>query len=731
MTREVFAQLHQDACNEIVQHHLHSALDIIHHLVDEIHINHCSDELTRIERSYMAMLDFLSTGANDEGRLAMQEKMAQEAFILLNAVDAFYRVHGVNDFFAQCHSQSEKDAFLMVGKLLSEHEEQKLTPAFYALVSDKVFNTIVADFCLQRSDKEILTQLLQTKHENSFMQHLVQLVISALTLSLWEHFDPSKLELLLMATHHAHSLVGLAATLLRHHQAIRLWPQLEEDIRETLAQPDHQELMAHINREMLMSTKSEEIEKKVKEELLPKIMDAMSDERVRLGFMGDEEEEDDFERMMKKAQADNNPRVEKKKKDLMNAAMQFMNLHQEGVDINMDMFVNSMRLPFFRKLSNWFQPFFPEHPEIADFTYPNDKPNTLLKMLFEQGSICDIDRYALVLMIGQTMKSSPLASMLAQMENSAREAEAVLGSDFMRHHATPKDEVTSAVRTLYRFFTKSNWRSGTVNLFDCSLNFNQNTYLACAYRNNAEVLKRVGTVMAKYGKPSDALDYLKRYTELEGASVDTLQQMAYCQEREGNYRQAANLLAQADMLAPSDSHTLGLLLGCYTHLGMQENRLDCLEQLEQLLPTSTKITVETGLCLMKLERWKDAAQRFYKLELEEKKMVPSQRAIAWCSFKQRKYETALAYYQKLIDTPAVARHEDFLNAGHTAWLLGDTKRAISLYLLYITRYAREAKQPNDLLAPFDHDKAELMAHGIDANDIDLMHDIIEHKSKQA
>lgn len=301
MTRDVFAQLHQDACKEIIQHHLHSALNIIHHLVDEIHIIPCSDELTRIERSYMAMLDFLSTGASDDGRLVMQEKMAQDSYILLNMVDAYYRVHQVNDFFSQCYSKSEREAYTWVENLLhGASNDERLTPERYALMSDKIFNTIVSDFRLGRPAKESLMQLLQSEHEDPFLQHLTTLVISALTLSLWEHFDPHKLALLLSSAQHARSLVGIVTTLMRHSDAIRLWPELEAGIQEVLSQPDKQELMAHINREMLMSTKSEELEKKVKEELLPKIMDAMSDERVRLGFMAEEEEEDDFERMMKR-----------------------------------------------------------------------------------------------------------------------------------------------------------------------------------------------------------------------------------------------------------------------------------------------------------------------------------------------------------------------------------------------------------------------------------------------
>lgn len=732
MTREVFVQLAQEAYDELVSQHLYGAIEILRHLAAEVRDENLNNELTHIERSYTAMLDYLSTGGKDEGRIQMHQKMIQSAFVLLNALDSVYRVRHIDDYFSQCYSNSLSEVFEMLEELLTKGEMvENLTPQGYSPLSEQLFNTIVSDFCFNTRQAEMVLTMLQTEYANPFMQHLTQVVLSALTLSLWSHFDYRKLTILICARHHARALVGLATTLMRHEEAIRLWPEVEQALHEALDDPHTQEFLAQVNRELLMSAKSEELERKVKDELLPKIMDAVSDERVRLGFIadGDDEEEDDFERIMRQSKAAHDPNVEKKKKDLMQAAMQFMNLHEEGVDINVEMFVNAMRLPFFRKLSNWFQPYFPEHPEIESLTFPNGKPNVLFKLL-QQSEKGDIDQYAFVLMLGQSIKSPAIQSVISTIEMTAKEAEAVRGGAYNSEPVSVKTQITSAVRTLYRFFTKSKWRTGTKNLFELPLNFLHNLYLSRIYAHNEKLLQQLGNVMAKYGAPSDALEYLKRYSAIEGASVETLQLMASCYEREGNYRQAAALLEQADVLSPDDSHTIGLLLACYTQLGMQERRLECLEQLERLMPSSAKITVETGLCLMKLERWKEAAQRFYKLELEDKKIVPSKRAIAWCSFKQKKYETALRYYESLINNGKSLRYEDFLNAAHTCWLRNETKRAIDLYLLFIARYVREAKEPKDLLAPFDKDRSELITHGVRAEDIDIMHDILMHKFAQ-
>ena len=153
--------------------------------------------------------------------------------------------------------------------------------------------------------------------------------------------------------------------------------------------------------------------------------------------------------------------------------------------------------------------------------------------------------------------------------------------------------------------------------------------------------------------------------------------------------------------------------------------LGCLEKLVIINPGDARLISETGLCLMQLGRYEEAANRFYELEYKGERVLPSWRAIAWCNFKMGRLEQADKYYRKILQHEK-ATWEDYLNAGHTAWCRKQTPEAVALYRQYIERY-RQKKNAEGAspLKPFDDDREELLQHGIPSLDIDLMHDLLQ------
>lgn len=128
---------------------------------------------------------------------------------------------------------------------------------------------------------------------------------------------------------------------------------------------------------------------------------------------------------------------------------------------------------------------------------------------------------------------------------------------------------------------------------------------------------------------------------------------------------------------------------------------------------------------MQLERYEEAAQRFYELEYKGERVVPSWRAIAWCNFKMGRLEQADKYYRKILQQDKVT-WEDYLNAGHTTWCLKQTTEAIAHYRNYLQLYRSKRKDTTQpLLSPFDEDRKELLLHGLNDLDISLMRDILQ------
>ena len=118
--------------------------------------------------------------------------------------------------------------------------------------------------------------------------------------------------------------------------------------------------------------------------------------------------------------------------------------------------------------------------------------------------------------------------------------------------------------------------------------------------------------------------------------------------------------------------------------------------------------------------YNEALKCFYKVDyLDDSNKV--WRPIAWCSFLTGKYDQARNYYKKIIaDQPSA---QDFLNAGHTEWVLQNIKGAMSFYLQAVE------KESGDFLKfkeEFDKDIPDLIVAGIEDTEIFLMLDQLRY-----
>ena len=162
---------------------------------------------------------------------------------------------------------------------------------------------------------------------------------------------------------------------------------------------------------------------------------------------------------------------------------------------------------------------------------------------------------------------------------------------------------------------------------------------------------------------------------------------------------------------------LELLAHCDKHISEREERLQCLLELEKRHPEDLRLIQETGLALIQEKKYDEALQRFFHLEVMEKHLHGSARAIAWCSMMTGNLKRAERYYQKLMDWEGGPSWEDLLNAGHCAWLNGDPVEASRLYNKYQSMH-------QDGLHAFDNDHDTLVYLGLSADDISLMRDTI-------
>ena len=83
-----------------------------------------------------------------------------------------------------------------------------------------------------------------------------------------------------------------------------------------------------------------------------------------------------------------------------------MDMQKKGSDIYFGGFSQMKRFPFFYDISNWFTPFFFEHPDIIHFV-KRAKGNKFLEKMMRVGPFCDSDKYSFVIAFQQVMEQIP------------------------------------------------------------------------------------------------------------------------------------------------------------------------------------------------------------------------------------------------------------------------------------------------------------------------------------
>jgi tetratricopeptide (TPR) repeat protein len=203
-----------------------------------------------------------------------------------------------------------------------------------------------------------------------------------------------------------------------------------------------------------------------------------------------------------------------------------------------------------------------------------------------------------------------------------------------------------------------------------------------------------------------------------GNKVDFLRKEGYVLQKSKAYDEALKVYQKANIIEPDTPWIEKRLATCYRMTGAYEEALEMYLKIDEKDGGSASNTYYTGICQMELNRYDEALNTFFRLDFDESNSVRAWRGIAWCSFLADKLEQAMRYYNKVIEAkPGI---DDYMNAGHVAWCMGDIKQAVSLY----RKVAAMVDNKDQLSIMFEEDCFYLVMKGIDDDDIALMTDLL-------
>ena len=544
-----------------------------------------------------------------------------------------------------------------------------------------------------------------------------QLVVSAITLSAVQHFCFQKFRVLSevyrQSTDEAvrqRALVGWVLTLGIDCPLGNLFTELGDQLSSLLSDARTAAELAELQMQLVYCQQADADRDTIQKEILP---DIMSGSKLKMnGGSLVEDDNDSLDDIL-------HPEASEQAIERMEQSMQRMvEMQKQGADIYFGGFSQMKRFPFFNDLSNWFVPFYPQHPDISS-TWQKTRASKFLKTITRVGAFCDSDKYSFVLAFNQVLDRLP-ANILKMVEQGEATAMPIGGEVAIGDQQEPAFIRRVYLQDLYRFYRLFPARSEFCNPFAEAFRF-------LFFANplfSLPSLGQQGVAIARFLMKRHRYDDAKRvlvnvssdcrdlhYHLLMGATLQHLP--------EDSCFSAADSFQQALLLQPDNERALSGLARSLFASEHYEAALKHYTRLLELKPDDRSYQLNAAVCQLSIGQSEEALKLLYKLSYLHPDDIAVSRVMAWTLTRTGKYEQADKHYCQLL---ALEHPEatDMLNYGYCLWLKGDISTAIGMFRQFLSSRGDE---PFDLSREFMHTEHRLLAdHGISDDEIQLMTD---------
>jgi len=193
-------------------------------------------------------------------------------------------------------------------------------------------------------------------------------------------------------------------------------------------------------------------------------------------------------------------------------------------------------------------------------------------------------------------------------------------------------------------------------------------------------------------------------------SIHLWQKIGYAQQKQGKYEAARKMFEKVLTLQDDDEWTLQHIAICCMKDGLEEEALVYYDRLIALNPDKLKYTFLKAQCLSTLERYDDALQLFFKLDMLEPDEISHKRGLGWCALMLGKVDVALRYSEEVaLSKEATLR--DYMNYAHSLLVNKRRAEAVKYYKksqLFNAKYIDSIS----LYTDFSEDTAILIEKGL-------------------
>jgi len=725
MTRKEIENKYHELARDVFGGRLSFALDSMKELIKQSTRSEYFYELESIEKNYKNLLKYAYGGSADPQRDKILRSISASILNLADELNSHLledtypvkrqiRIRLEEEFGTDPSAISAKIDEIFFSHEVSELLDSEKVPT---PVSDSIFKLIWLSQKLIDSYIKLIRHFNQDKDVE---WHEKCLVVSVLTLSLLNFFDPQKLELLSefilkreeQVYHRA--LTGLVLALIRYDDRIAYYPSVIKLIEDLGKEEDIRKDVEAIILQLLMAGETERITKEFEEEVLPdmqKMMPKIGD-KLQLDEVVEEDDQEEQNPVWKEM-IDEVP-------GLFEKIEKFSKMQMEGADVFMSTFAMLKRFDFFNTMSHWFVPFYHNHPALHPAGQEDeDIRQRLMGGLEKAFYICNSDKYSFALnfqaipLQQRSMIVTHFEAELEQMKEMASEEEIV--DPAMISNAI----FTQYIQDLYRFFKLYPNKTEFDDIFQWELRFNRLKF----YRKFSDEKTFTEQLAAFYFSKDHWEEAIAMYSFMEtlGLSSNQLyQKLGYAWQKMGHWQEAREAYRKAELFDTDRLWILKKLAWCSIKLNDFTNALEYINEALKLQPENLNLHSQAGQCHLNLKAYEEAIKNYTQVRYFSPGNLKALRPIGYSHFILGNMEQAAEAYQEILESTEVPGPYDLMNAGHVTLCQGEREKALNFYKAALDQ---EGMNNEMFIEAFREDAPYLQQHGITEEEIPLL---IEH-----
>ncbi len=729
MTPTQIHKLYKNIIHLISEKKMVEALHNLSLLNQEYHSTEIDNKVEDITQRYTYLLNYFVEGVNDPERNRILEKIISDTFLITCKLRELLLVRDSNNFeFSQMRyfpfSEQRKSEQLLKQLNRTERlqdiedgemhqERRKEIEVEFENALGYLFNAFwLSSNDLKTAFNGIYTTIIADENSESIVKSML---VSALTFSLWRTFDEKKMLMLLDACNVADSecsqraLVGLVFVLAKYNAFIPYFPKIKNRLSLLVDDDDKVDSLQNIFFQIIATTETEKISRKLQEEIYPELMKLKPIiEDTKIDQLLNTDEWDELNPEWKDTL---------KSSGVYDKMEEFAELQKSGSDVYMSTFAQMKSYPFFNTFSNWLLPFDINHSSIESILGNDEK--SIFSVFLDAPVMCNSDKYS----FGLSMLNMPemQRNMMKQNFSEAADQLKETQKSELVNGESKKFKVVSKhyIQDLFRLFKLHSKRKDFSDMFSVSLWLHK-TYLFDLLGGNSDIKKSVAEYYFSKKLYQQALELYVEIENEEKSNAEFYQRMGYCYQQTSQLVQALEAYKKSDLIQSDDFWTLRKIAMCYRLLGDYENATHFYQELKRLRPNNISVRLQLVDCLNKTNQIKEALEELTELNKEYPNHDKILRKTVYVALIDNNLAQA-NYFQSIMFEQGHLLAEDYLFAGHIAWIMNRSKEAMEHYKKMFETFNFDVKEMNEL---FEKNNKILFNNGVEPEEVLLLREAI-------